>query len=54
MRDSGKMISNMALEFKVGQTEVNMKVNLKKVRKLVKVDINGAMVQIMKENGKII
>ncbi len=43
------MISNMVMEWKVGQMEVTIRESINRVRNMVKVDQSSKMVVIMKE-----
>lgn len=48
------MENQVVMEKKFGQMDHNMKVNLRMVKKMEKVSINGVRDVHMKENGKII
>jgi len=52
--DNINWVKNMDLEFLFGKINQNMKGNLAKIRYKVKVNILGLMVEIIKDNGKII
>lgn len=54
MRDIGKMIYSTAMELKFGQMALNMKVIIKRVKKMDKVLTFGVMDLLILENGKII
>lgn len=49
-----QMENQMEMEKKFGQMDHNMKVNLRMVKKMVKVYINGVRDVYMMDNGKII
>ena len=54
MKVIGKKINKMEQEKKVGQMVLLMKVIINKVKKVVKVNLNGLMVVHMKDNLRII
>lgn len=54
IKEYGLMTCKMVVEFKNGEMEAVMKVNLKMEWSMDKGYINGEMVATIKENGKII
>ena len=51
LMDNGKKIKSMVRVYIFGQTEENMKENIKMIKRMVLAHINGLMAKFLKANG---